>query len=58
MILAAAYTTMEKQVNILSCIEKLNKPIKLLGIYISNNTNETVMEIFNSKVEALLSQLH
>ena len=58
MILAAAYTTMEKQVNILSCIEKLNKPIKLLGIYISNNTNETVMENFNSKVEALLRQLH
>ena len=58
MILAPAYTTMEKQVNILSCIEKLNKPIKLLGIYISNNTNETVMENFNSKVEALLRQLH
>ena len=58
MILAAAYTTMEKQVNILSCIEELNKPIKLLGIYISNNTNETVMENFNSKVEALLRQLH
>ena len=35
-----------------------NKPIKLLGIYISNNTNEAVMENFNSKVEALLRQLH
>ena len=35
-----------------------NKPIKLLGIYISNNTNEAVMENFNSKVEALLIQLH
>ena len=33
-------------------------PIKLLGIFISNNSNETVMTNFESKVEALLRQLH
>ena len=35
-----------------------NKTIKLLEMYISNNTNETVMENVNSKVEALLRLLH
>ena len=35
-----------------------DEPIKLLGIYISNNSHVTVMANFQSKVEALLRQLH
>ena len=34
-----------------------DEPIKLLGIYISNNSHETVMANFHSKVETLLRQL-
>ena len=35
-----------------------DNPIKLLGIYISNSSNVTVMANFQSKVEALLRKLH
>ena len=39
-------------------IKWTKEPIRLLGIYISNNPNEPVMANFQSKLEALLRQLH
>ena len=33
-------------------------PIKILGIYLSSDSNEIVMINFNSKIDALLRQLH
>ena len=39
-------------------IKWVNGPIKLLGIYISAKANEIVMENFQSKIDALLRQLH
>ena len=44
--------------NLPQIINWTKNPIKLLGIFISNNSNESVMTNFESKVEALLRQLH
>ena len=44
--------------NLPQIINWTKNPIKLLGIFISNNSNETVMTNFESKVAALLRQLH
>ena len=35
-----------------------NKPVKLLGIYITADINSIVMQNFDSKIDALLRQLH
>ena len=44
--------------NLPQIINWTKNPIKLLRIFISNNSNEIVMTNFESKVEALLWQLH
>ncbi len=41
-----------------SNIKWTNGPIKLLGIYLSSDPNETIVLNFQSKIDALLRQLH
>ena len=39
-------------------IKWTSEPVKMLGVYISNSLNKTIMLNFESKIEALLRQLH
>ena len=39
-------------------IKWTSEPVKMLGVYISNSPNKTVMFNFESKIKALLRQLH
>ena len=56
--LIGSLRTLDFKINIGLNVKITNEPIRLLGVYISKNPREIIMKNFETKIEALLRQLH